>query len=82
MLNSIQRTFPDSCPFTTCGSFPGKKNKEDLKTYGYTTNETMMNEIQTDDQWNRKIGRYPPPTDEAKYVQLVRGFTYEKPWDR
>ncbi len=77
---STQKLFPDSCPFADCDTFPSKKNKEDLKAYGYYTNETMMAQILSDADWKTKIGTTPPPTKEAEYVQDIRKYTYRKPW--
>jgi len=76
-----QKKFPDSCSYSECDTVPKKKNKEDLKTYAYYTNETMMREILTDDDWDEIIGKDPPATEEAKYVYNVRKYTYQKPWE-
>jgi len=75
-----QKLFPDSCSYGDCGLSPKKKNKEDLRTYAYTTNLDMMQAIQTDTDWNRKIR--DATTREAIYVKDVRRYTYEKPWNQ
>jgi hypothetical protein len=77
-----QWSFPDSCPFSSCNYFPSKKNKEDLRTFGYTAKHLDdMQAIQTDADWANTIGRTPPTTREAKYAQDVRRYRYEKPWN-
>jgi hypothetical protein len=76
-----QRSFPDSCPFSDCGSFPAKKNKEDLKSYGYHAGEQDMKKIVNDSLWKEIIcDTIPPIREDADYVQKVRGFYYGKPW--
>jgi hypothetical protein len=76
-----QTLFPDSCPFADCDTFPSKKNKEDLKTYGYTVGFPTMQQILTDKQWFNAIGdTIPPISKAAKYVRDVRKYTYRRPW--
>jgi len=81
-FNEPQKNFPDSCAFVDCGTFPKKKNKADLRSYGYHAGEQDMGKIKTDDDWNEIICDIMPPIrEDAKYVQLVRKYKYERPWE-
>jgi len=80
-FTSKQKLFPDSCAFSDCGNFPAKKNKEDLKSYGYHAGEQDMKKIVNDSLWTEIIcDTIPPIREDADYVQKVRRFYYEKPW--
>jgi hypothetical protein len=68
-----QHTFPDSCPFSDCENLPSKKNKDDLKVYGYTKGMSLMQQIQEDSDWRDKVA-------DADYVQEVRYYYYKRPW--
>jgi hypothetical protein len=79
--DTIQNEFPDSCAFSDCGFFPLTKNKEDLRTYAYHSGENAMSKILNDSLWSAIIGdTLPPIREDADYVQKVRRYNYEKPW--
>jgi hypothetical protein len=73
-----QNSFPDSCPYSNCGISPKKKNKDDLKTFGYTAKFKYFKAIQTDADWDTYIAN--ATTREALYVKDVREYNYQLPW--
>jgi hypothetical protein len=75
-----QGAFSDSCPYSDCGLLPKKKNKEDLKSFGYTAKKISdFWAIQNDNDWDNYIAK--SNSREAQYVKDVRRYTYQKPWD-
>jgi hypothetical protein len=81
-FKSKQVQFPDSCPYDSCGNFPRKINKIDLKSYGYTAGYYAMQQILDDEDWYNKIAdtTFVKTPREAKYVRDVRKLFYQKPW--
>lgn len=80
-LDTIQRTFPDSCPFAECDTFPSKKNKTDLIALGYNQGFPFMYRVKNDSLWGVYISRTKSPVpDYCTYVQEVRKYFYRKPW--
>ncbi len=75
-----QDSFPDSCSFADCDTFPKNKNKEDLKAYGYHRGENRMKEVINDDAWKLYIADDSEPQEYSVYVQNVRKYYYRKPW--
>ena len=81
-FNAAQRAFPESCSYEECELFPRSKNKEDLKSYGYHAGEVDMKKITSDSLWDEIIcDTIPPIKEDADYVQKVRRFNYERPWE-
>jgi hypothetical protein len=76
-----QRLFPDSCSFVVCDTFPSQKNKADLKTYGYHRGEGRMREIINDEDWKEMIAKKTDRQEYHIYVQNVRKFRYQTPWE-
>ncbi len=81
-LDTIQRTFPDSCPFTECDTFPSKKNKTDLLALGYNQGFPFMRRVKNDSLWGVFIADTTGPEipEYCKYVQEVRKYYYRKLW--
>jgi hypothetical protein len=82
-FNNGQDTFPDSCPFTECDTFPSKKNKTDLLALGYNQGYGFMNNVIDSTTWVKYISKKPGDEgyeDYHKYVQEVRKFYYRRPW--
>jgi hypothetical protein len=75
-----QKAFPESCSFADCDTFPDEKNREDLKSFGYHKGEGFMREIEDDDDWKTFIADTDQPKEYSIYVQNVRKFTYQRPW--
>lgn len=77
-----QRLFPDSCSFADCDTFPLNRNKEDLKTYGYHRGDPRMREIISQKDWDEMIADTSRFREEYSiYVQNVRKFRYQRPWE-
>jgi hypothetical protein len=79
-FNPEQIAFPESCAFANCDTFPTRKNKEDLKSYGYHRGENFMKLIKTDDDWRTYIADTTHHYEYSIYVQNVRRFTYRRLW--
>jgi hypothetical protein len=81
-LDAIQKTFPDSCPFAECDTFPSKKNKTDLIALGYNQGFPFMRRVKNDSLWGVFIADTTGPEipEYCKYVQEVRKYFYRKPW--
>jgi len=75
-----QRAFPESCSFTDCDTFPARKNKEDLKSYGYHRGENEMKKVKTDADWETYIADTLHQQEYSIYVQNVRKYAYRRPW--
>jgi hypothetical protein len=79
-----QDTFPDSCAYTDCDTFPSKKNQADLLTLGYNQGNGFMNNVKDSTSWAKYIAKKPGEEgyeDYHKYVQEVRKFFYRRPWE-
>jgi hypothetical protein len=72
-LKPEQLAFPESCSYSECGDTPLKKNKIDLRFYGYHHGRTAMRKILDDIKWAEEV-------EDDVYTNIVRTNYYKKEW--